>query len=128
LGSFLKTDDGATLLVAYRRAANIVGIEEKKDKTAYTGAVDETLLAASEERKLHQVLGVAKQGLALALDKEDFTGAMGVLATLRQAVDPFFDKVTVNADDAALRVNRLRLLAAIRDTMNLVADFAKIEG
>jgi glycyl-tRNA synthetase beta chain len=47
---------------------------------------------------------------------------------LRQAVDPFFDKVTVNAEDAALRVNRLRLLASIRDTMNLVADFSKIEG
>jgi glycyl-tRNA synthetase beta chain len=128
LGSFLKTDDGANLLVAYRRAANIVGIEEKKDKTTYVGAVDEARLAASEEKKLHQVLGVAKQGLQLALDKEDFVGAMGVLATLRQAVDPFFDKVTVNADDAALRVNRLRLLAAIRDTMNLVADFSKIEG
>jgi glycyl-tRNA synthetase beta chain len=128
LGSFLKSDDGANLLVAYRRAANIVGIEEKKDKTTYAGAVDEALIAATEEKKLHQVLGVAKQGLTLALDKEDFGGAMGVLATLRQAVDPFFDKVTVNADDAALRVNRLRLLSSIRDTMNLVADFSKIEG
>jgi len=128
LGDFLKTDDGANLLVAYRRAANIVAIEEKKDKTTHAGAVDESGLVASEGQKLHQVLGIVRQGLDLALGSEDFTGAMTVLATLRQPVDVFFDRVTVNADDRALRANRLRLLASIRDTMNLVADFSKIEG
>jgi glycyl-tRNA synthetase beta chain len=128
LGSFLGSEDGANLLVAYRRAANIVAIEEKKDKTSHAGAVDESCLVASEGQKLHQVLGIVRQGLDLALGNEDFTGAMTVLATLRQPVDVFFDKVTVNADDKVLRTNRLRLLASIRDTMNLVADFSKIEG
>ena len=128
LGSFLTSDDGANLLVAYRRAANIVGIEEKKDKTTYAGSVEEARLTLPEEKKLHQVLGLAKQGLELALDKEDFAGAMSVLASLRQPVDAFFDQVTVNADDKDLRINRLRLLTAIRDTMNNVADFSKIEG
>ena len=128
LGLFLTSDDGANLLVAYRRAANIVGIEEKKDKTTYVGVVEESRLTASEEKVLHQVLGIAKQGLELALDKEDFAGAMSVLASLRQPVDAFFDKVTVNADDKDVRANRLRLLTTIRDTMNNVADFSKIEG
>lgn len=128
LGSFLTSDDGANLLVAYRRAANIVGIEEKKDKATYAGSVEESRLALPEEKTLHRVLGVAKQGLELALDKEDFAGAMSVLASLRQPVDAFFDKVTVNADDKDVRTNRLRLLTTIRDTMNNVADFSKIEG
>lgn len=128
LDTFLKSDHGANLLVAYRRAANIAGIEEKKGKTTYAGAVEESRLTASEEKILHQVLGIAKQGLELALDKEDFAGAMSVLASLRQPVDAFFDKVTVNADDKDVRINRLRLLTTIRDTMNNVADFSKIEG
>ncbi len=128
LGLFLKSDDGANLLVAYRRAANIVGIEEKKDKATYAGSVEESRLTVPEEKTLHRVLGVAKQGLELALDKEDFAGAMSVLASLRQPVDAFFDKVTVNADDKDVRTNRLRLLTTIRDTMNNVADFSKIEG
>jgi glycyl-tRNA synthetase beta chain len=50
------------------------------------------------------------------------------LARLRQPVDAFFDKVTVNTDEPELRENRLRLLARIRDTMNRVADFSQIEG
>jgi glycyl-tRNA synthetase beta chain len=53
---------------------------------------------------------------------------MSELARLRRAVDNFFDKVTVNCDDATLRKNRLRLLSRIRDTMNQIADFSQIEG
>ena len=53
---------------------------------------------------------------------------MAALAGLRGPVDAFFDKVTVNADDDALRVNRLKLLSRIRATMGLVADFGQIEG
>jgi glycyl-tRNA synthetase beta chain len=63
-----------------------------------------------------------------ALATEDFEGAMAALATLRRPVDEFFDKVTVNADDPALRENRLRLLSRIRAVMNQVADFSQIEG
>jgi glycyl-tRNA synthetase beta chain len=62
------------------------------------------------------------------LAREDFSGAMGALAALRAPVDEFFEKVTVNSDNATLRANRLRLLARIRDTVNRVADFSLIEG
>ena len=64
----------------------------------------------------------------IRLLKEDFVGAMTALSALRASGDAFFDKVTVNADDAKLRVNRLRLLSQIRVTMNQVADFSQIEG
>jgi glycyl-tRNA synthetase beta chain len=128
LAQFLGTADGANLLVAYRRATNIVSIEEKKDKIVYDGEVDEARLVAGEEKRLVEALGVARLGIDSALVREDFAGAMTVLAALRPAVDTFFDKVTVNADDKDLRANRLRLLATIRVTMNRIADFAKVEG
>ena len=53
---------------------------------------------------------------------------MASLAQLRAPVDAFFDKVTVNTEDADLRANRLRLLSEIRATLNRVADFSRIEG
>ena len=60
--------------------------------------------------------------------REDFEGAMLALSRLRPPVDAFFDKVTVNADDPALRQNRLKLLNALRAATRAVADFSKIEG
>ncbi|HKY86371.1 MAG TPA: DALR anticodon-binding domain-containing protein, partial [Pseudorhodoplanes sp.] len=63
-----------------------------------------------------------------AIGKEDFAAAMSAMAKLRPAVDAFFDKVTVNADDKALRANRLKLLNLIREATRAVADFSKIEG
>jgi glycyl-tRNA synthetase beta chain len=128
LRSFLDSDDGANLLVAYRRAANIVRIEEKKDKRAYDGAVDAAGLRQSEEKTLFSHLNDASEGARRALGSEDFTGAMAAMARLRQPVDDFFDEVTVNADDMALRENRLRLLSAIGSTLAEVADFSRIEG
>ncbi len=128
LTALLGTEDGANLLTAYRRAANIVAIEEKKDKTAYDGAVDAALLAEPQERRLNEVLELEEQALALTLDAEKYGDAMAALAHLREPVDAFFDHVTVNADDKALRANRLRLLSRIRSALNRVADFSKIEG
>ncbi len=63
-----------------------------------------------------------------AIDVENFAGAMRALAELRAPVDAFFDKVTVNADDKALRVNRLKLLSEIRAATMTVADFSKLGG
>jgi len=128
LKSFLETDDGANLLVAYRRAANIVRIEAKKDSHAYDGAVRPEVLAQDEEKSLFSHLSEAAKGAQGALGSEDFTGAMTAMAQLRQPVDAFFDEVTVNAEDAALRENRLQLLSAIGATLSEVADFSKIEG
>jgi glycyl-tRNA synthetase beta subunit len=128
LQSFIASDDGANLLTAYKRASNIVGIEEKKDKTTYDEAVDPALLTLPEESKLSQALTQAHAGTKMALDKEEFGAAMTVLALLRGPVDAFFDKVKVNADEPAVRQNRLCLLSQIRATLGEVADFSKIEG
>jgi len=127
LGDFLASDDGANLLVAYRRAANIVRIEEKKDGPQ-TGAVDPAALRQDEEKALAAALAKAGAEAAAALKAERFADAMAALAQLRRPVDAFFDKVTVNADEPALRVNRLKLLGAIGAAMGGVADFAKVEG
>ena len=128
LGAFLDSDDGANLLTAYKRAANIVRIEEKKDDTRYDGAHRVELLEASEEKALAESLEASAAGVHNALSREDFIGAMAALAGLRVPVDNFFDRVTVNTDEANLRENRLRLLGAIGATMNQVADFSRIEG
>jgi glycyl-tRNA synthetase beta chain len=128
LRSFLETDDGSNLLVAYRRAANIVRIEEKKDKRAYDGGVAAAALQQPEEKTLFSHLGDASKGAQIALGSEDFTAAMAAIAQLRQPVDAFFDHVTVNAEAADLRENRLQLLSAIGATLAEVADFSKIEG
>lgn len=128
LGKFLKSDDGANLLVAYRRASNIVAIEEKKDKTTYDAAVDISLLTAPEEKTLHLALAAAMRDVKPLLGREDFVAAMQVMARLRAPVDRFFDKVTVNTMEKELRANRLRLLSEIRRALNQAADFSKIEG
>jgi len=128
LEAFVEGDDGANLLVAYRRAANIVRIEEKKDKARFDGALDEARFCQDEEQSLFAALNDAAAAARPALEAEEFGGAMAALAKLRQPVDAFFDKVTVNADDPALRENRLRLLSRIGATLGEVADFSRIEG
>ena len=128
LAGFTATDDGGNLLVAYRRASNIVRIEEQRDKRSYHERIDAGLLQRPEEEDLARTLAMADEKVTEALPKEDFAGAMEALATLRRPVDEFFEKVTVNADDPELRANRLRLLSRIRATMNQVADFSQIEG
>ncbi|WP_417453618.1 glycine--tRNA ligase subunit beta [Kiloniella sp.] len=128
LAGLLKTDDGVNLLAAYRRAANIVRIEEKKDKAVFDATVDTVLLQQSEEQALHGALEKASQEATKALEREDFTGAMAALAGLRPPMDAFFDKVTVNDDDPTLRKNRLCLLSRIGVILGQVADFSRIEG
>ncbi|MBF9195456.1 glycine--tRNA ligase subunit beta [Microvirga terrestris] len=131
LGRFLDTEDGRNLLAGYRRAANILRIEEKKDGRAYDEAPDLQIVndqGQIEEKALAVVLDGAKREAAAAVEAEDFEGAMRALSRLRQPVDAFFDKVTVNAEDSALRANRLRLLNSIREATRTVADFSRIEG
>jgi glycyl-tRNA synthetase beta chain len=105
-----------------------VRIEEKRDGVRHDGAVDEAALAQAEEIDLSHRLKVVWKEAGEKLDKEDFVAGMTALAALRGQIDAFFDKVTVNADDAKLRANRLKLLSQIRATMNRVADFSEIEG
>jgi glycyl-tRNA synthetase beta chain len=128
LGEFLRTDDGAVLLTGVRRATNIIRDEEKKDKRSWAGAADPALLREPQEMTLYEAIQKVKKDTVAAINVENFAGAMRALAELRAPVDAFFDKVTVNAPDAALRANRLALLSEIRATTLNVADFSKIAG
>ena len=128
LEGFLAAEDGANLLTAYRRATNIVAIEARKDGGGRAGPPDPALFGAPEERALHARLEEVRRDAAPLLDAERFDDAMRALAGLRGPVDDFFDRVTVNAGDPALRENRLKLLGAVRETMNAAADFSRIEG
>jgi glycyl-tRNA synthetase beta chain len=127
LAAFLATDDGKNLLAGTKRAANILRIEEKKDGRAYDGAPDASLYAQDEEKALAAAIDRAKADAGAAVANEDFAAAMTAMAGLRPAVDAFFDKVTVNADDKAVRENRLKLLNEIRAATRAVADFSKIQ-
>jgi len=128
LGEFLATEDGKNLLAGYKRAANILTIEEKKDGKSYSGQGKAIAGDPPEVDALVSALTKAAPEADAALAKEDFAGAMRALSKLRGPVDAFFDKVTVNADDAAARANRLTILSQIRDALGRVADFSKIEG
>jgi glycyl-tRNA synthetase beta chain len=127
LGAFLDTDDGKNLLAGTKRAANIIRIEEKKDGRSYMGAPDVALLTQAEEKALAQAIDTARKDASAAVAREDFTAAMTAIARLRPVVDAFFDKVTVNVEDRALRENRLKLLNEIREATRAVADFSRIE-
>ena len=126
LGEFLSCDDGANLLVAYTRAANILKIEEKKDGKSYTGNPDPVLLEETDEKALFEKLrDIGPKITAFILD-EKYTEIMEELANARPEIDAFFDKVTVNADQPELRENRLNMLSYIRQALDEVADFSKI--
>jgi glycyl-tRNA synthetase beta chain len=116
------------LLAGYKRATNIIRIEEKRDGVTYGGAPDPQLYRQAEERELAAAILATKQSAAAAAAREDFAAAMLAIAALRPKVDAFFDKVTVNVDEPKLRENRLRLLNEIREATRAVADFSRIEG
>ncbi len=128
LSSLLASEDGQNLLAGYKRAANILAAEEKKDGKSYAGAVDQAALKLSEEEALAFAVDGVHAAVANHVAKDDYKGAMAELATLRAPVDAFFTAVLVNDADPAVRTNRLNLLARLRDTMHLVADFGKIAG
>jgi len=128
LGKFLDTDDGKNLLAGYKRATNIIRIEEKRDARVYGGEPDPQLYRQAEEWALASGIEAGKHEASAAVAREDFAAAMRAVAKLRPAVDAFFGEVTVNVDDAAIRENRLKLLDQIREATRAVADFSRIEG
>ena len=128
LGKFLDTEDGKNLLTGFKRAANIIRIEEKKDNRRYVGGPDSSFYELPEETALAGAIDAAKGEATSAIGQKDFEAAMRAMASLRPHVDAFFDKVTVNVDDKPLRENRLKLLNEIRAATRAVADFSKIEG
>lgn len=118
--------------MGYRRAANILRAEEKKagseEARAYAAPFSPDRLVAPEEKELATALARAATEAGAAIETEDFEAAMQALSRLRGPVDAFFDHVTVNTEDPKLRLNRLRLLSALRDAVHRVADFSRIAG
>ena len=128
LGKFLDTEDGKNLLAGYKRAINIIRIEEKKDRRNYNEWSDPSLYRQEEERALARAIETTREESSNAVAQEDYEAAMRAMAKLRPHVDAFFDKVTVNVEDKRLRENRLNLLNEIRAATRTVADFSRIEG
>ena len=127
VAGLLGTENGANLLTAYRRAANILRIEDRKDGP-HDGPADRDLQRDPDEQELAAALDAAAPVIETELGRERFVPAMTAMAALRAPLDGFFDRVTVNAPEPELRRNRLRLLHAVRATMDRIADFSKIDG
>ncbi|MBI1393658.1 MAG: glycine--tRNA ligase subunit beta [Alphaproteobacteria bacterium] len=128
LEAFLKTAEGADLAAAYKRAGNILKAETKKGDAPSAGDVVDGALVEDAERALVAALGRAEPEVTAAMAAEDFTRAMAGLAALRAPLDAFFETVTVNADDPALRSNRLAILQRFVAATVRVADFSKLQG
>jgi glycyl-tRNA synthetase beta chain len=128
LADFVSGESGVNLMAGYKRASNILRIEEKKDDMSYDATVDVALLSQDEERRLYEALIDVRHKALPLLRAEDYAAAMAGFAELRGPVDAFFEKVTVNSDNADERANRLKLLAQIRAAMHDIADFSKIES
>jgi len=128
LSELLGSEDGKNLLAGYRRAVNILVAEEKKDGRTYSGESFNETEPVPEEFELRRAVAKAYSDVSARVAEDDYKGAMAALARLRGPVDDFFEGVLVNDADPAIRADRLNLLARLRDTMHLVADFSKISG
>ena len=126
LAAFLASEDGASLLAGYNRAANILKAEEKKSAERFDGPVEAALLAEPAEQALAAAIAATVPSASAAVEREDFAAAMTALAGLRGPVDAFFETILVNAPEAELRRNRLTLLTQIRAACHAVADFSRI--
>jgi len=120
--AFAALPEAESLAAANKRVGNIL----KKVDGAVAAQVDERLLKESAETALNEALNVAKPGADAAFERRDYTASLQALAALKTPVDAFFDNVMVNAEDAALRTNRLGLLATLHAAMNRVADLSKL--
>jgi glycyl-tRNA synthetase beta chain len=123
---FRQRPEAAALAAANKRVANIL----KKVESAHAPAkdVDPALLTEPGEIALASALSRVAPAADQAFQRGDFTASLLALAALRGPVDAFFDAVMVNAQDVAVRANRLALLAALHGSMNQVADLAKLSG
>jgi glycyl-tRNA synthetase beta chain len=128
LADFVSGESGVNLMAGYKRASNILRIEEKKDEKSYDADVSADLLTQDEERKLYEALINVRHKALPLLRAENYAAAMAEFAHLRGPVDAFFEGVTVNSDKADERANRLKLLAQIRTALHDIADFSKIES
>lgn len=129
LAALLDSEDGKNLLAGYKRAANIVRAEEKKDGAGtFDGAFDMALASADQEKQLSTTLQSVAKVVARSVASDNYAAAVQSLSTLRGPVDAFFEHVTVNDADAGVRHNRLCLLNHLRHVVHGLADFSKIAG
>ncbi|HTU67270.1 MAG TPA: glycine--tRNA ligase subunit beta [Steroidobacteraceae bacterium] len=124
LVKFLALPEAASLTAANKRISNIL----KKVEGGVTGTVDVNALQEPAEKALYESLAALVADVDRALGKRDYAGALAKLATLRPAVDAFFDGVMVNAEDPVLRRNRLALLANLRALFGRIADLSLLPG
>jgi len=124
LAKFLKLAEASSLTAANKRISNIL----KKADASGAGTVDVTALREPAEKALHEALAAIVIEVDRALARRDYSEALARLATLRPAVDGFFDGVMVNAEDLALRRNRLALLAQVRQQFARIADLSCLPG
>ena len=120
--AFAALPEAASLAAANKRVGNIL----KKVESAVTAQVDKALLKEPAEAALSEALAVAKPQADAAFERGDYAASLQALAALKTPVDAFFDSVMVNAEDPALRINRLGLLATLHAAMNRVADLSKL--
>ncbi|MCX7564928.1 glycine--tRNA ligase subunit beta [Sulfitobacter sp. F26169L] len=128
LSDTLKTDDGENLIQAFKRANNILSQAEEADGVEYSYGADIKFAEEDAERALFKALDQAESVIKPAMEKQDFTTAMSAMASLRPALDAFFEAVQINTDNATVRRNRLNLLSRIRTLGTSVADLTRIEG
>lgn len=119
---FTRLAEAEALAAANKRISNIL----KKSEGAAPGAIQPALLAEPAEQALAAQLAEVAPRVQSQLAARDYTGALSALAALRAPVDTFFNDVMVNAEDPALRANRLALLSALHQQMNCVADISKL--
>ncbi|MFZ4527764.1 MAG: glycine--tRNA ligase subunit beta [Undibacterium curvum] len=119
--AFAELDESASLAAANKRITNIL----KKAEVA-PGTVNPALLQEAAEQALAKAMDDVRPQVDAAFSQGDYTGALKTLAALRAEVDSFFNDVMVNADDLALRNNRLALLSALHGMLNQVADISKL--
>jgi glycyl-tRNA synthetase beta chain len=122
--AFSALPEAESLAAANKRVGNIL----KKAEGTVEAKVDTALLKEPAEAALHQALVAVKPQADSAFERGDYTTSLQALAALKATVDAFFDNVMVNADDTALRANRLGLLAILHQAMNRVADLSKLAG
>lgn len=122
-----QSQDGQNLLTAYRRASNMLRIEEKKENRSFLGAVHPEHFIEAEEKNLFAHLNSVRTEVEPALKAYQFDQAMQKLSTLRPVVDAYFDKVTVNHEDLSVRANRLETLALLRKSLDVIVDFSMVE-
>ena len=122
--AFSNLPEAAALAAANKRVGNIL----KKADGPVEAHVDSALLRESAESALHNALVDVVPQADAAFLTGDYTESLQVLARLRAPVDAFFDQVMVNADDPALKANRLGLLATLHAAMNRVADLSRLSA